>query len=282
MLFSRALIEDALPPVQSTFVAHFTRIGTLCHFIPADATGWSSAWATPVQFLNDRKELTLGLEVLRNVASRAPQSGQWVRACIDDLLSTSGGLETDAFQMSFSGNPDELGQWRGYAANGMGCSVVTNAIDVKRVADVAGWVLYESGRQMAFARKALRGLRNERDPKLIKQVLVAAASYIKHPGFQPEMEFRLLRFAEPGEARFRESGDRLVPYIDYLNRKPPFLPVAPLPINKIVVGPAWQLSGLPPDQFDRNHVVQGIQRLLTDRGLYTAQIESSSIPYDPK
>src|SRR5438105_2818745 len=117
-MFNRSIIEDILPAITAVPVAHYTRIGTLCHFIPSGSAGWASAWATPVQFLNDRMELALGLEVLHEVANRAPQSGRRVRDIIDYLQTAGGRLETDAFQMSFSGNPDELGQWRGYASNG--------------------------------------------------------------------------------------------------------------------------------------------------------------------
>jgi hypothetical protein len=71
-------------------------------------------------------ELTLGLEVLNEVAKRSLRAVHRIRQVIGYLLATAGRMETDAFQMSFSGNPDELGQWRGYAANGMGCSIVTD------------------------------------------------------------------------------------------------------------------------------------------------------------
>lgn len=276
MFINRALIEGALPPRSTYPVAHYTRIGTLRHFISDTPPGWGSAWATPVQFLNDRKELSLGLGILREVANQRPLSGQIVRSRIDYLLETFGDAKTDAFQMSFSGNSDELGQWRGYAANGMGCSIVTDPLQISLVADVAGWVLYEGKKQRAFARTILEGLRNERDIDLIGQVLVAAASYMKHEGFEPEMEFRLLKFPDPSAVEFRESGDRLVPYIDYLKG------VTALPVSKILIGPGWQLANLQPEELLLNHVVQGIQRLLTARGLHTTDIESSAIPYDPK
>lgn len=221
-------------------------------------------------------ELSLGLEVLSEVANRLPRSGHRVRLIIDFLLTAAGRLETDAFQMSFSGNPDELGQWRGYAANGMGCSIVTDAMAVKNVADVAGWVIYDSKKQRAFAYKVLAQLRNETDNDLIEQVLIAAASYMKHDGFQPEMEFRLIKFPNLSDVRFRESGDRLVPYVDFLHGAPP------LPVHRVVIGPGWQLSKLESTDLYRNHVVQGIHRLLIAHGLYSVDIKSSNIPYDPK
>jgi hypothetical protein len=50
-------------------LAHYTRIGTLGYFLEKKEAAWTSAWATPVQFLNDRKELDLGLEILRTFAA---------------------------------------------------------------------------------------------------------------------------------------------------------------------------------------------------------------------
>lgn len=196
-MLDRRVVEDALRPVVSKAVAHYTRIGTLCHFIPAGSAGWASAWATPVQFLNDRMELSLGLDVLSAEAKQSGTVTQTVLDSLQELLTSAGRVETDAFQMSFSGNPDDLGQWRGYAANGMGCSVVTDALAVKGAADVAGWVIYDPQAQAVFARKVLDRLRAQTDPDVIQQVLVAAASFMKHKGFRPEQEFRLLKFPDP-------------------------------------------------------------------------------------
>ena len=232
---------------------------------------WTSAWATPVQFLNDRMELSLGLQVLIEAANRPPRAGRRVRDIIEYLIEGSGGIESDAFQMSFSGNPDELGQWRGYAADGMGCSIVTETSALARISDVAGWVVYRRSKQNAFAFKVLDQLRSESDNQVISQVLIAAASYIKHEGFRHEMEYRVIKFPNIVDIRFRETGDRLVPYVDLLQ-------ASSLPINRIIIGPGWQLSRLTPTEFSQNHVVQGIDRLLKANSIYSVTIESSAIP----
>jgi len=298
MPFDRSMIESALQvaaraaipsmALSSVPIAHYTRIGTLSHFLVGAAPhvslgtqspGWGSAWATPVQFLNDRQELTLGLDQLQLTANQTPSEFPLILIVLDGLRTTLGNLDTDAYQMSFSGNPDELGQWRGYAANGMGCCLVTNTQEVDRVADVSGWVLYNQNEQENFARQILNELRLEVDSGTIGQTLVAAASFMKHEGFSPEKEFRLLKFPEASEVRFRETGDRLVPYIDFLKKNNPPLPLS---VQKILIGPGWQLSKLSSNDFTRHHVVQGIQRLLDLRDLDQTDIESSQIPYDPK
>ncbi|HET6386543.1 MAG TPA: hypothetical protein VFJ58_24395, partial [Armatimonadota bacterium] len=72
------------------------------------------------------------------------------------------------------------------------------------------------------------------------------------------------------------SGDRLVPYVDYLRGG------LQLPIFRIIIGPGWQLATLNSLDAARNHVVQGIARLLMARGLHQVAIDRSRIPYDPK
>jgi len=274
-MFDRTIIEDQLPEIKADPIAHYTRIGSLCHFLLDKQPGWSSAWATPVQFLNDRMELALGLEVLREVANQKPVAANRVRVIIDYLISDGGRLETDAFQMSFSGDPDELGQWRGYASNGMGCAIVTDALSVQGAADIAGWMVYAPKKQRAFAYKVLSRLRKVTDNDVIEKVIISAASYMKHDGFSAEKEFRLLKFPRTDDVRFRETGHRLVPFVDYLYG------ARPLPISRIIIGPGWQLSRVTNAEFTKNHVVQGIRRLLAARGLHGVPVLPSNIPYDP-
>ena len=276
MRFDRSLIEAHLPATGISEVAHYTRIGTVAHFLPDGATEWSSARATPVQFLNDRKELTLGLEVIEGVASTSFKRNKKIRTVIDALLTSSGAATTDVFQMSFSGNPDELGQWRGYGSNGMGCCVVTDAIEVSRAADVAGWILYDRPDQDTFAHEVIRGVAR-RSPNVIERALLSCACFMKHEGFRPEVEFRLVIFPKLTDIQFRESGDRLVPFVDYLQKSK-----RSLPLRKVIIGPGWQLANLSSVEFAKNHVVQGIRRLLELRGLKRTDVEVSRIPYDPR
>jgi hypothetical protein len=275
LIFDRSLIEAHLPQLSLTEVAHYTRIGTLCHFLEG-SKGWTSARATPVQFLNDRQELAIGLEVLGRIAERAPKSSRRVTDIISSLSSTFGDQRTDAYQMSFSGNPDELGQWRGYGSNGMGCSVATDTRDLHSLAHLSGWIIYKPQKQEAFARKVLKALRKEVDNDLITQVVVAAACFMKHEGFSPEMEYRVLFFPDPHDVRFRESGDRLVPFIDFLKSYSKTLPV-----RGVTIGPGWQLANMPSELLSKHHVPQGIKRIL-EQAAVSVDPQSSKIPYDPR
>jgi len=265
-----------LPYDAGGHVGHYTKLSTLKFFLPEGQNQWASAWATPVQFLNDRRELVHGLEILGKAAERGARVGVKVRSAIDQLRTAPGELATDAFSMSFSGRLDELGQWRGYASNGMGCNVVTLQESIRKIASVAGSVIYKERAQNAFASKVLSSLRNEKDAVVIGQTLVAAASFMKDPNFEVEREFRLIKFPAKSEVKFRDVVDRIVPYIECVT------PAATLPILEIRLGPGWQLGRLPVDQLLQHHVYQGIVRLLDARGMLTVPVRPSEIPYDPK
>lgn len=273
----KTIVQNALGLKEDSPVAHYTKTGNLQNLIQSGGLG--SAWATPVQFLNDRKELFLGIERLVRVMYRPPQASKRNRSLLTQLQESMGSLDTDAFQMSFSGNIDELGQWRGYAANGMGCCLVLNSADLRNIADVAGWVIYKEKEQTAFANRLKRELRKSKNLSEtdVLRILVAGASFMKHEGFAVEKEFRVIKFPEKDAVKFRESGERLVPYTDILKDK------QPLTIQRILLGPGWQLAEADTATWNRHPLVLSLSRLLEMHDLAEAtSIESSSIPYDPK
>ena len=274
-MFQRGIIEKHLPQNPVSRIAHYTKIGTLCRLF---TRGWNCAWATPVQFLNDRQELALGLSVLKEAIPVGYKGRVKLLTALDNLSQFNGDLQTDAFQMSFSGNPDELGQWRGYGQNGNGCSIVTRVADVHNAAQVAGWVIYDSEQQRVFAENIIKKIEksafNEID---LQRVLVASASFIKHEGFRSEQEYRLLRFAKKTEVFFREVGNRIVPSLDCLGSVNKHLMV-----EKVIVGPGWELGSRPSSEQRTHYVVQGLRRLLDSVKLENAEIGVSRIPYDPR
>jgi hypothetical protein len=279
-LLYRAEIEDWLSDHcdwREEHVAHYTRIQTLDYLTASGVGGIASAWATPVQFLNDRSEMIHGLQVLRESFEAPPQSSLRALAMLDRMLETPGDLSTDVFQMSFSAATDELGQWRAYAANGMGCSVVTKASDVQGAADIAGWIVYAPKLQKAFAREVKGLIRGIKDTNELQRILTAAGCFMKHEGFAPEREYRLLRFLDGDTIGFRTVNERIVPYIDCLDNRR-----ATLSIIRVIVGPGWQLNDLQPGLMARHHVVMALRRLLDNRRLANARIQPSQIPYDPR
>ena len=272
MAVDRKIIEDRLlQAVEAnrsalTKVAHYTRLETLLHLLGPG--GITSLRATGIRYLNDRNELTHGLRIL----NQDPGSEKF-KAAFAQIESAS----PDVYQVSFSGAPDELGQWRGYANNGIGCSVEVDRSALDQAGTFSGWVIYDETAQKTFAASVVQALRSIRPGAEEAGIyLLAAASFMKHPGFAPEMEFRVLLVpSDSNTYQMRVSGDRLAPYFDLLQ------PGTLIAVSRVLLGPGWQLGTLSKEQFIRHHVPLGVQRLLTLHGI-AAQIEPSSIPYDPR
>ena len=287
--FDRKRIEAHLPELTEDGkaieeIAHYSRLETLLHVIRPGGIG--SFWATGLRYLNDRQELLHGLSVFR-----ASSPSNTISQALDQLEEAP-----DVYQVSFSGAPDELGQWRGYANNGIGCSIAVERKGVYAAASVAGWVIYDEKKQRAFAKKVLKALSGPnavKDPDLLGNYLLAAAAFMKDEGFSPEKEYRLLVIPGSGESyHSRPMGDRIAPYVDV------FEPLIPHPgkavpdsartfpstitVNRILLGPGWQLSGLDKGALAQHHVARGVARHLEKFGLDTVDVVSSRIPYDPR
>ena len=268
-------------------VSHYTPLGTLPFLLRRDGrtngAGLGSLWATSVRFLNDRQELLAGWGILRE-ASLSPfantaADGRRGRDIQQLLQSDEAILGLSIYSVSFSGATDELGQWRGYADDGYGASVVVSrrTLDEQfgRSGDtLCGPVLYGKGDQHYFASRLLRAIYDfglSMDEALV--ALQLAAVFMKHEGFAAEREYRLVRVSET--YRIRESRRRLVPFLDALDQ------VDPLAVEKVVLGPAWQLGTLEESAFQKHHVTLGVRQALDLYGLDSVLVERSSIPYDP-
>ncbi|MCC7495751.1 MAG: DUF2971 domain-containing protein [Fimbriimonadaceae bacterium] len=281
MLPEQAAVVDALaatvgPPNGPTEVAHYTSLGTLPFLFPPRAGRWASLRASHVLCLNDRAEVTAGLQVLHQVASERFSEDDVRRRTLHELAKGMPGDGLEPCSVSFSAATDELGQWRGYAASGLGCAVVSTVASLAPLADVTGFVLYRPPLQRAFAARLLSHLSPTASVEAISRVAVLGACFIKHAGFAQEAEYRLLKLVAPDQLEYRLGGERLVPFVDLLAQRTD----GPA-LQRIMVGPGWQLGGLPEEHRQRHHVVLSVARLLQTAGL-AAPVEPSSIPYDPR
>jgi len=277
MSFERTELEGLLPDYgPGGEVAHYTRIGTLPHLFRDAGQEWNSARATGVLHMNDRQEFLIGCEALR-AAAKELKASSYLRAAIDGLMQQPAAAGDDIYSLSFSGNPDELGQWRGYADGGFGCAVVTDVAAVYAVADVAAWTIYTPHEHKVFAERIIGRLATEKDRDVIRKTIQVAASFMKHEGFAAEREYRLLVFEAMRQVDFRESGQRVVPFVDVLDGAPR----RQLPIKRIIIGPGWQISSLAGGQQANHHVLLGVRRLLAARSACQT-VKPSSIPYDPR
>lgn len=303
-----ALVRRGTPQT----VAHYTDFGALTYIVgghgqpsaAVDATssgGLRSLWATPVHLLNDREDLWLGLDELRQAVDRHGHAGEMVDD-VDKMLSMASMWwyepEYDPYQISFSGDTDDLGQWRGYAENGRGCALVVRTADLRRLADVAGAVVYDKDQQQRFADSVIdKAIAHWRSWTTIDRgrYLAAAACYMKNAGFRSEREFRMLFFADHQKigrrARFRGRGSRVLPYIDVLDGLEGGA-VQPPALEQVILGPGCQLPRPAGDgpleteqeerHFRRDPTVLGVRRLLQANGLHGVPVVPSRIPYDPR
>ncbi|HAZ62418.1 MAG TPA: hypothetical protein DCZ72_02230 [Armatimonadetes bacterium] len=305
---------------DQALVAHYTSLDTLGKLLGSEqkpgkndgpAACWRSLWATPVQFLNDRTEGTIGLDLFRKAAQQRLGASELkadernraktVLTYASDLLDRPGTLPTDVFQVSFSAERDDLSQWRSYGDDGFGCAVVTDVKSLRAVADVVGWVVYDPDMQRELIENALAMVEDSWDYRDLQRYLLAVASFIKHHGFSPEREFRAIKFVDShkpddGPVCIRTAGRRLVPYLDLVQLD---LDNEHLSIYQIVLGPSWQLMSFDDEEavphqdevsasrederFLRHHVVQGVARLLEIYELTEkVKVDRSAIPYDPR
>ncbi|MCE9523787.1 MAG: DUF2971 domain-containing protein [Alphaproteobacteria bacterium] len=190
--------------------------------------------------------------------------------------------EGAVFVASFIENGDLLSQWRGYTPFGKGVSIgfdpkellqaasaasvrmggcIYDAIETAKIAgqivDVAE-TLAESARASNDFEKAFDGIQTD---------LFEIAALIKHPKFEEEREWRMVRTARSANsigANFREGPTSLIPYIEIplpRDGRPPA-------IKTVVVGPTStpELSKASMDHFIRS---QGI----------VATVDTTGIPY---
>ena len=221
--------------------------------------------------------------MLREVAAGSTLQGFPDKRRIQDIVqllqSDDASLGLSVYSTSFSGAPDEIGQWRGYADDGYGASVVVSREAVQKglgrlERTLCGPVLYDDGDQFDLCVRILTKLySSEISLEQVQTALECAAVFVKHIGFTSERKYRLVRVDETYQVR--ESRRRLVPYLDPLEKQ------EPLAIKSIILGPAWQLGTLTEAEFQRHHVTLGVRRTLDLFGLDSVPVHRSAIPYDP-
>ena len=280
------LVRKVLPQRQDAEVAHYTSMGTLQKLIKDG--GWRSVWCTSVRFMNDREEYAIGARAIQSAADGLTSGGRNLRpelvTALTPLDPSVPGSGVHVYATSLSRNPDELGQWRGYGDDGHGASVVTTTAGLKgmcRRDEIVGDVVYGVVEHETFAKRLLEEIDasalNGDDALIALQV---GAVFLKDKGVEAEQEFRFVRVMDPDapDVRIRESRRRLVPYVDPLEDGK-----RELALERIILGPGWQLRSLDPKIQEGHHVTLGVKRLLELQGPkgVIVPVKASAIPYDP-
>lgn len=234
----------------------------LYHYTSAEALlgiiGGGSIWASNINYLNDEKEYLYTVELLRPHLEKL-QSNTKNRALLDQLIrwieKAEGG---PTYVTSLSSQPDILSQWRAYCRNG-GFSIGFTRDGLQEIVKRCGVTLTQcvydytqQSEKIASFIDGLAGAISSKGQKVsdrkdahqfyadyVYKQLILLANEIKHPAFQEEEEWRLVKLFVPANdpnLKYRAGNAMLVPYfeIDLLppcERKESFPPISDIGIG---------------------------------------------------
>lgn len=249
-----------------------------------------SVWMTEFAYLNDRREVRYGLDLILETVSALLKTE--ANESVRDLLSTwkeqLGGGRQRIYITSFSGEDDSLSQWRAYGPIALGFPMQSLSLHVNRGSLQA--VEYDPSTQkklveiyvhhlLSAFQADLRGNRLERIPDVYHKLdkLVELATLFKDPAFRAENEYRLTFIdmpelfeatGEKGPQRsFRATRGRLIPYIPSTQTLPSKHHDFPLEISEVVLGPES-------DEL----LEQGVREFLDENGLKQVLVRRSRVP----
>lgn len=194
-------------------------------------------WLTDIRYLNDSKELHIGIELLvKNLESAAPQifssHGYWesARSFLMHKISELGQYGTSEdplYVFSLSSDGDCLSQWRSYGSYAI---EFDSDILEAEVAKIYKCLYREdeklisaqkhSSDSIASASKALHQYNGSHGSGTIDASfsLYLQAAIYKHFGFEEEKESRMIISSYlrdiPYEVEYRPKGNLLIPYIE--------------------------------------------------------------------
>ena len=251
-------------------------------------------WATNMRYLNDAKEFEYAIELAQKILREyRTDEGDFLNQ-IAELVNSREGLAV--YVCSFSGEKDQLSQWRGYTRGTKGFSIGFDSSELKALADKQGFLLtsciYDRQEQEKLIKKiidkALDHLATTTfygsdiddfnlDLYLEKlgqarstfaHMLFSLAPKLKHPSFNEENEWRLISTAKGLAKRavhFRPGPSTIVPYIHFSLSEEK----EGIPIKRIVVGPT------PNAQLSKHSLAS----LLACEQVKDCNIAVSEIPY---
>lgn len=210
-------------------------------------------WCTEIKFLNDSKEFEYGtnrikeaIDVLSIAYEDKPVIQESFLGRLKTVITSFASVQYHIFVACFCEEADLLSQWRGYADHGGGYSMgvefdddcFVRAASGKPIKPLLRKILYDSEEQQHLVRDFLdqacdicsQAPRRSGETDFeyeawlssialyISNVLIDWAVSFKHPGFQEEREWRLIRILRRDdevhdECRFRASQGYPLPYV---------------------------------------------------------------------
>jgi hypothetical protein len=249
-----------------------------------------SVWMTEFAYLNDRREVRYGLDLLLDTVNdlTVTATREDVRSLLSVWADKLGGSRNRVCITAFSGDDDSLSQWRAYGpiAVGFPVSPLSLHVDQSRLQPVE----YDPTIQkklvqiyvhhlVAAFEADIDGDRLERLPDVYHKSdrLLELAVFFKDPAFRSENEYRLVYIDYPDvlsslgmespPRSFRAARNRIVPYVpstDVLRSKHRDFA---LEISEVVLGPES-------DEL----LEQGVREFLMENGLANVTVRRSLVP----
>jgi hypothetical protein len=210
--------------------------GPLYHY--TNATGLlgilqeKELWASNALHLNDAQEVARGVNLLSDEVAKfiaaAVSFPTDMRESIENLRQNFREAVEGPLIVSFSENPDQLGQWRAYCGSGNGFSIGFGPDDLEYATSSSKFLLvrcvYTPSEQAELITAVIRYLRlgfqhhkafrmgflHFYGRLMVKALAVLMA--LKHEGFREEQEWRLVGYSTELPLKFRQGRFGVVPY----------------------------------------------------------------------
>ncbi|TXT36351.1 MAG: hypothetical protein FD135_4348, partial [Comamonadaceae bacterium] len=243
-----------------------------------------SVWMTDFSYLNDRREVRYGLDLLLEVVNAMHSTA--TRGDVQCLLSAwRDKLAASSNRVcitSFSGEDDSLSQWRAYGPIAIGFPVHPLAlhVDQGRLQPVEYELATQKKLVQIYVQHLVSAFEADMDENRLDRIsdvyhksdrLLELAVFFKDPAFRSENEYRLVYIDYPDVLNsfgvespprsFRVARGRIVPYVPSTEVLKSEHRSFPLEISEVVLGPES-------DEL----LEQGVREFLHENGLPDVEV----------
>jgi hypothetical protein len=280
----RKILEEVLSQYPNSPLYHYTQQSGFKGIVKDDVL-----WATHTQYLNDRREYSHAVDMVRDQIRAIRAFGDAnLHDILQDMENGLDGIETmNVCVCSFSEERDSLSQWRAYSGHSSGFSIGFEGNFLAQVAGREKWYLvpciYDPKIQSDLVSALVQEVIEENVAREsagtrekvplppggnLNAYLHRYAPILKDHSFREEREWRLISrplICTSQAFDFREGHSMLIPYF----KLPLGLKSTALAIHEIVVGPTPY-----PDQSSMS-----TQSFLEHHLLGSVPVVASQVPY---
>ena len=275
-----------VPASYSDIIYHYTSLEGFLGIVKS-----RSVWMTDFAYLNDRREVRYGLDLLLDAVNEV--RGMTTREDVQNLLSAwKEKLEASTNRVcitSFSGDDDSLSQWRAYGPIAIGFPVHPLAlhVDQSRLQPVEYEPLTQRKLVQLYVHHLVSAFEADTDGGRLERLtdvyhksdrLLELAVFFKDPAFRAENEYRLAYIDYPDVLKslgisspprsFRVARGKIVPYVASTEVLSSVHRDYPLEIAEVVLGPEC-------DEL----LEQGVREFLNENGLADVRVRRSLVPF---